>query len=198
MDLNDRLVYLLIGVGIGFILGYITKALRNIEEELHEVDENVKKVKDEGGFIRFPIFANLALVTVLVVAVWASFAAEKNNDALVETQEELARQQVLIQRITTCNQMYLEQTVSALNERTTYSSDQARSNVKLVEAQARFLRILLTEPTPPEPVRRDALRLYFDPTVLTFIEFNERALAKFKANPYPTADDVNTCLNSED
>lgn len=198
MDLNDRLVYLLIGVGIGFILGYITKSLRKIEEELHEVDITTKKIKSEDGFVRFPIFANLALVTVLFIAVWASFSAEKNDRALVATQDQLIEQQNQIERVTACNQMYLEKTVLALNERTTYSSDRIEDNVDLVNAQAVLLRALLKEPPPGNAEIRQALRSYFDPTVLNFIDTSEKSLDTFEANEYPTIKQIDNCLSSTD
>ena len=190
MGLDDRLWYLLLGCLIGFVLGYITRALRDIKEELQEVDETVHKLKDESGITRFPVVANIALALVVMTTVYAAFLSQKASN-------EVEENQLTIEKITKCNQMYLAKTVEALNERTTYSLAQARANVDLQGAQAELLRRILVEPPPTQEVGRDALRDYFEGGVQSYIEVNERALAKYIENPYPTTEDIEACLRSD-
>ena len=96
MGLDDRLAYLMIGCAIGFILGYFVRALRDIKEELHEVDEIVKKQeRGEAGFMRFPMVANAALILVLGLSLWASFTTQKVNNELADTQDSLVQAQAL-------------------------------------------------------------------------------------------------------
>lgn len=191
MGLDDRLSYLLLGMLVGFVLGYITKALREIKEEIGHVDETVKRQKNERSFMRFPLVADAMLLVVLGITVYAAFSSQKTNNELSDTQDYIAR-------ITFCNQEYLAGTIAALNERTTYSTEQARANVKLQIEQGELLAFLLTEPPPLESEGREALRDYFQSGVQNFILVNERALEKFRQNPYPTEDELQACLENKD
>lgn len=197
MGLDDRLAYLMIGCAIGFILGYFVRALRDIKEELHEVDEIVKKQeRGEAGFMRFPMVANAALILVLGLSLWASFTTQKVNNELADTQDSLVQAQAQIERVTFCNQRYFVETIVALNYRTEYSGENAEANIALQRAQAVLLRALLVEPPPAESVARQALREYFDQGVSNFIKVNERAARRYKAQPYPTEDEFVACLEN--
>lgn len=191
MGLDDRVTYLILGMAVGFILGYITKALREIKEEIKQVDKTVKRQRNERGFMRFPLVADAMLLVVLSITVYAAFSSQKVSNDVTDTQD-------LISRVTFCNQEYLADTISALNERTTYSTEQARANVKLQEEQTELLAFLLTEPPPDESAGREALRDYFQSGLQNFINVNERALAKYEENPYPTEDELQACLENRD
>lgn len=191
MGLDDRVLYLFLGMFAGFILGYITKSLREIKEEIEQVDAAVKRQKNERGFMRYPLVADAMLLLVLGITVYAAFSSQRVSNDVTDTQD-------LISRVTFCNQEYLSDTISALNERTTYSTEQARANVKLQQEQAELLGFLLTEPPPAEAEGRMALRDYFQSGVQNFIIVNERALVKYRENPYPTEEELQACLENRD
>lgn len=193
MGLDDRLWYLLLGCLIGFVLGYITRALRDIKEELQEVEHVVRK-KDERGFMRYPLVADLALILVVVVTVYAAFASQKASNDVKDAQDRIAQ-------VTKCNQVYLTRALEALNERSTYSSDQAKANVNLQQKQLAFLTILLDVPPPTPAEGRKALTDYYKAVqegLEKFIDLSGKTLAKYRANPYPTEDELQACLSAGD
>lgn len=91
MDLWDRLVWLSIGCFIGFVLGYIVRSLHEIKEKVEHVDEIVNDVKsskwesEEGGFMRHPVAADIAVIVVVAITAWAAFSAGKVNAELQHT-----------------------------------------------------------------------------------------------------------------
>jgi len=90
MDLMDRLMWLLLGCLIGFVLGYIVRSLQDIKEKVDEIDEVVtdapsKWEPNERGFMRLPRFAELSLLLVIALTVWASFATARVNAQLNNT-----------------------------------------------------------------------------------------------------------------
>lgn len=87
MEFADRLLWWLVGCAVGFIAGYIVRSLQEIKEELDEVDEIVKKDRGHGesGFVRYPYVADVMLVAVIAIVVWASFATARVNSELNQT-----------------------------------------------------------------------------------------------------------------
>lgn len=88
MEFADRLGWWLFGCAVGFILGYIVRYLREIKEEVHEVDELVKKIDKEGGFVRYPYVADVMLIVVVLVTVWAAFLSQKASNDVRENYEQ--------------------------------------------------------------------------------------------------------------
>lgn len=91
MALIERIVYLLIGGGIGFILGYIAAHLRAIEtkvdavkKEVHDVDEIIARKRDDRGLASFQ---NIALTFVVLVTAIAAFSTSYVNKRLNNTVE---------------------------------------------------------------------------------------------------------------
>jgi hypothetical protein len=88
-ELAERLTWMMLGGAVGFVLGYIVARLRDIKEELDEVDDTVKHLrsKDESGILRArPIVLDVVLVGVVCMVVWASFASQKAVNAFNEEQ----------------------------------------------------------------------------------------------------------------
>lgn len=196
MDLLERAIFLAIGGGIGFILGFIVANLRDIKEEVDEVLDIEKRtrglptrhIRDERGFMRHPVIADAMLLLVLVLTVWAAFGSQKASNDVQATQDD-------IQTVTTCNQKFLGELLIAVNERTTFTADQARANIRLQTSQSKFLAILLADPPKTDLVQDQALRLYY--TNLTeYVKVNGQAAKKAEENPYPTIEDFNYCLEN--
>lgn len=93
MDLLERTMLLAIGGAIGFILGYIVRSLRDIQEKVDEVDDIVKHTQGHGekGAMRLPSLASLFMALVVLVTVWAAFAASSTNSELGHTVTCLTR-----------------------------------------------------------------------------------------------------------
>lgn len=199
MALSERLAWLVLGMAVGFILGYIVARLREIMEGVDEIDTNVKsitpRVRNEGGFMRIPVVADVLYILALTIVVWGAFASQKASNEVEATQEKLAATQQRIEKITACTQDNLGQTISALNERTTYTGEQATSNVDLQRAQYAFLAILLEDPPPSDARINASLREYLD-ALGSFVQVNTKAAVKVKNNPYPTTADYESCLDN--
>lgn len=190
MSLDERLKWLIIGCVIGFILGYIVRALQGIKEELVEVETILKdepRKRNDHGFMRYPVIADFALLVVVLMTVWAAFASQHATNQVHEQQKAQAR-------ITSCTNEYLAKTIEALNERTTYTLDQAQTNVKLQEAQKNYLKFLTHIPPYPEVERAAALRDYVA-RLSDFVEVSIKNTAKVSANPYPTPTEFSDCVH---
>lgn len=204
MDLFERAIFLCIGGVVGFILGYTVARLREIKEELDEVDECVKycrevhehipkrntsRVRDERGSMRIPLVADAVLLLVVALVAYAAFASHKANNDVEDHQQDVAR-------ITECNQEYLANTIEAFNERTTYTQDQAHANVDLQRAQAELLKVLREEPPPSELRSDEAFDKYFE-VLSDYLEVNTKTRLKQNEYPYPTSEELDSCLSED-
>lgn len=221
MDFDDRLVLFVLGCLIGSVVGYIVRLLQETREKITVVDEHVKDTHhdphNEGGFITFPALKNLLVLLLVAVAAWAAFTTQSVNnnfkdtqDGLVETQAELKLAQAdlktaqadlkaaqnRIEHVVYCTSYILTKAITALNERTTYSGAQADANVELQKAQAEMLGILAHEPPYSEGRRDEAINAYFEAQE-RFFELAKKAGVKVDENQYPTKDEFETCLNSD-
>lgn len=187
MGFDERLGWLLFGCAIGFVLGYIVRSLRDIKEELDDVEKLVKQQKNEDGFVRYPLVMDIALLCVVVLTVWAAFASQRASNDVQSTQNDLAR-------TTVCTQQYLSKTIRALNERTTYSQQAVAANVELQRAQAEMLSVLLREPPVGDPDREKAVQSYFR-ALTDFVSLSGRSGQKADTYPYPTNEELAECLN---
>lgn len=188
MELTERAIYMLIGGAMGFVAGYIVRYLREIKEKVDKVGEIVERDnRDERGFVRFPIIADIALLAVVVLTVWAAFSSQRASNDVQNTQDRITR-------ITYCNQQFLSKTIKALNERTTYSRDQAAANVELQKAQAEFIRLILHKPPYTAERRERALQEYFQ-ALTSFVMLNAQTEIKADTYPYPTNEELADCLS---
>lgn len=187
MDLADRVGMLILGGIIGFIAGYIVRSLREIKEELDEVDQIVKeKLNKDGGFMANRFVADIMMLIALLLVLGSVVSSiNASNDA----SESLDKQE----QSTACTQQFLTKTIVALNDRTTYTANQAQSNVDLQKAQAEFLALILRRPPYSEAKRTKAAQNYLS-TLQEFVEVSNKNVSTIKANPYPTPQEFQDCL----
>ena len=179
----DLLPDFALGLFIGFVLGYITRLLQNIKKEVDEVVEEVvveHPKDDRGGFSR-EAASNVAMGLVMLLAAWAAFSSQKASNDMENTQERLAR-------ISVCNQNYLSRTITALNERTEYSQSQATANIRLQEAQAKFIGVVVRQPNDTQDQLK-FLDSYFN-ALNRYITIASASRSKSMTYAYPTAEDL--------
>lgn len=194
MSLDERLVYFVLGC----ILGYILASIRHIKKELHEVDEIVKKEHpqedppkprrryDESGFMRHPVARDIAVVLTVLLTAFAAFASQKAANNSKDAQQRL-------DNISSCNKEYLQKTIVALNERTTFTQQSATANVDLQTAQAQFFAVLLHKPPFNEAKRARAAEAYSE-ALNHFLETSQKTRQKVAENPFPTDEELAACL----
>jgi hypothetical protein len=131
MDLAERVIFFMIGGGMGFILGFVVARLKVIEEkvdhvkhEVHEVDVIVKdaRKRDERGFMRVPFVADIAYLLALaliLLGLWFMYDQSKSD-----------------REARVCNTEYLQ-------------------------SQAEFLSVVLAEPRSSPRERQRALQEYY-------------------------------------
>ena len=192
MDWSERIIWLIAGGAIGYILGYLTRYFREMKEEIDEVDGIIKrhfgKREDdkEGGFMRHPVVADIAVVLALALTLFGVFkTAEVNND--------LKDVQYAQGKVTVCNQEFLSRTIRALNDRTAFTIEQAEANIDLQKSQTRFFALLLEQPPRPEDARRKAGQDYLN-DLTTFLTVSGQNKHAVEANPYPTNEELKKCL----
>lgn len=214
MDWSERIGWLILGCLIGFALGYIVRSLREIKDELDEVDELVKERLDgdrrdrktpkrgrgEDGLARYPLLLDIALILVIGLTVFAAFSTQQTNNDLRDiqkeqraTQQRLADTQDRLASVTFCNRQYLARTIDVLNERTGFTRSQVVSNLDLQKAQARFLRVVLVQPPVTQNERRSALQNYFS-TLTEFTAVSGRNIDNSRENPPPTNRELRNCF----
>ena len=217
VDFSDRVGWILLGMA----LGYIIRLLQEMKKEVHEVDEIVtrreqrsktkkpRRERDEGGFMRFPLAADIAMGLVFAMCLWATFTTGATNNKLEDAIGDLKAQQTSIvagqkedeqiqlrlARITVCTQEYLGKTIKALNTRTEFTQAQANANVKLQQAQTEFLQVVLIRPPVSEAEREAALRLYVTrlEEFVAIADKNRKATAK---SDYPKREELQSCLST--
>jgi hypothetical protein len=202
MSLDDRLAWLVIGCVIGFIVGYLTRMLRDtlirldeIKEELDEVDDIVKsehpdwrsRIRDERGIMSNRLSANIALFVVVVITAYAAFLSQEAVNGLHDTQDRQAA-------ITSCTETYLEETIHTLNVRTQFTLSASSANVDLQKAQAQMVAVLLHRPPFTQARRTHAFRLYFR-ALQQYVLRGSASKATANKNPYPTDTELNACID---
>lgn len=216
MDLSDRALYILVGMVIGAVLGYFSRVLQeirkdvadnasvvhDIKEEVDEIDSIVKsnRVRDESGFMRIPVVADIILISVLAMTVWAAISTGVTNNKLENALDDIRqnqsaddRQEVRIQKVTSCTLEFTSRTIQALNERTTYTGQAANANAEVLQAQQDFLEIILKIPPPSDEEALEALRTY----TLAVGEYNvlaDKSDDKRNEFAYPTNKELAACL----
>lgn len=188
MDLNERILWLLFGMAIGFILGYIVRSLRDIKGEVDKIETLIEKRQNEsneGGFTRNPIVLDIVLLFVIGLTAFAALSTQQVNNQFQADQAE-------DEQDTQCTEKFLGDTIAALNQRTTFVQNQARTNIQLQRAQFIFFTTILKNPSNDQ-IEIDAFHNYID-AQRGFLEANEK-LKDPSFNPYPTAQELSTCLN---
>jgi len=199
MAFDDRLGFLILGGMIGFILGYIVRSLRDIKEELDEVDELVKdrfKNRDEGGFINSTL-GNVALLIVLGLTVFAAIASQKAHNDSENAVKQLKLAQVQLAHQTLCNRTVLKDALVALNERTTYSEAQVNTNVALQTSFSRLLGTLLNNPDLTPKEREVATNKYFQ-DLTNYVSIADKTKQKVHENPFPSDQELSSCLEASE
>lgn len=183
--LLDRTIWFVAGCLIGFLVGWFVRHARETETDLKRVDRKLDQLltRNEAGRASF---RSVALVAVILMTAYAAFSSQLTNNRVADVQ---ARQADLA----TCNQSFLGRTIDALNERTTYSGQQASANLKLQKTQADFLSIVLIRPAVSVERIQDALEIYFDALTefTTVVTKQQQTVAD---NPYPSEDELQQCL----
>ena len=195
MAFDDRLLFLLLGVGIGFVIGYLTRLARemkDIKEELDEVDTIVKEnlgndhESNEDGFMRNPWVANVAILLVVGLTAWASFVSQKASNDVRNSQEQS-------EKVVACLQTTLGDVLIALDERSTYTRGLAEANTKLQKAQSKFFEILRHEPPYSLDRREQAVEDYVD-ALNKFLMLSAKNKKKISENEFPTIQVFSDCL----
>lgn len=199
MAFDDRLGFLILGGMIGFILGYIVRSLRDIKEELDEVDELVKdrfKNRDESGFINSTL-GNVALIVVIGLTVFASIASQRAHNDSENALKQFNAAQVQLAHQTLCNRTVLKDALVALNERTTYSEAQVNTNVALQTSFSRLLGTLLNNPDLSPKQREDATNKYFQ-DLTNYVSIADKTKQKVRDNPFPSDEELSSCLEASE
>lgn len=198
MPLDERIGWFLLGA----VIGYIVRTVRDIKKEVGEVEEIVSKEKNQSGFMRNPLAADIAVLLVVVMCVYASFSTQITNNrleaAVVDIQQgerDAKENRERISRVTICSQEYLSRTIEALNQRTTYTQDQADANVALNRAQRDFLVILSKIPPPTDADAKIALSNYVD-RLREYTAAYDKNKDKTDTYAYPTSEDLDKCLTN--
>jgi hypothetical protein len=136
---------------------------------------------DKDLNVRKRIFYAQLIAYVLIISV-ASYGFWQIGNIL----DDQARSQ-------TCTEEFLGTTVAALNERTTYSTQQANANIELQKAQLKFLSVI----SKPGDSGDAALNEYVD-ALQNFFHVTALTAGKAESNPYPTREDYRMCLAGKD
>lgn len=217
MDFDERFGYLLVGCALGAVLGYLMRMLQEIRRDVNGVSLNVLDIKEgvdeidimvkkgrrdrnEGGFMRVPWAADILMITVLIMCLWASISTGNTNNKLERNVEILEANQAQdeiqderLEKISQCTLKYTSKTISALNERTAFTSAQANENVKVLREQTKVFRTILLIPPKAEDEVRAVLQNY----VVTLTNFNEiakKSRNQIAQNDYPTNKELAECL----
>lgn len=196
MAFDDRLQHILLGLAIGFVLGYLTRLAQNIldgvkdvKEELDEVDEIVKRINhdtNEDGFMTTRWGVNIAAILVVGLAFYASFVSQKASH---ETEAVTQR----VETVSFCNLKVTTLALNALNERSTYSKQQVKANIRLQTDFSTFFNLILHQPPYSSEKQRKAAETY-QKSLERFLIVSKKSKDKVVNNPFPIAEDLRKCI----
>ena len=197
MPLDERIGWFLLGV----VIGYVVRTIRDIKKEVREVEEIVSREKNQRGFMRNAFVADFAVLLVIAMCVYASFSTQITNNRLEAAIEDIQQAEKdaeenrdRISRVAVCSQEYLARTIEALNQRTTYTQDQADANVALNRAQRDFLVILSRVPPPTDADAKIALSNYVA-RLREYTAAYDKNKDKTETYAYPASEDLDRCLS---
>lgn len=123
--------------------------------------------RNADGKIYRPRWAAIALFLVVVMAVYASFSTGIQNAKLEVAISDIKRgqdadkaQNARLEKISQCTLSFTSQTITALNQRTTYTPALNQANVEVLQAQADFLDVVFTLPPVSDEEGREAGGVY--------------------------------------
>lgn len=200
MDWSDRLLWFVVGL----VIGYVIRLLQDIRREVHEVDEIVtKREKNEDGFVRVPFVLDVMLIILFAATMYSVLRVEvsvdRSNHAVAQLEADRVRDQAQnkrIEEVASCTLEFTSKTLSALNGRTTTTSEQLRSDVKVLRSQLKFLEVVLFLPPVSDDIRRQALQDYVQ-DAQAFVEVTGRQRANVKNYQFPTNIELSKCLGSQ-
>lgn len=190
MAFDDRLQYLVLGMLIGFVLGYVVRLLMDVREELDEVKSQHAKDHGESGFMRHPIASDIAIMLVVVFTLYASFVSQRASNDVQDAQD---RSDIAV----ACTVKIQGAALNALNERSIYTKAIADANIDLQQSQSDFFGLLLHQPAYPESEQRAAADTYYN-DLQQFLTLAQKGAKKVVENPFPTVEDLRSCLNGEE
>ncbi len=215
--MNDRLGWLLVGCVVGFILGYTVRSLREIKEKVEQVDQHLKKEHPDEGFIIPDWAKNITLLVVVLLTLYASIQSQiAANDSdrstdkiqtqqntinaqqslLAAQQKIIAAQQVRTDKLVTCDQQFLAQTIGALNARTAYTQSQNAANVDLQKSLSNLVTLSLQIPPLSAADARHVVE-GFSAALKHFLEISAKSANQVDNNPYPTPTAFQDCLSAK-
>lgn len=190
MSFEQRLVYLLIGLGVGFILGYQVRSLRALKSQQdteNKTNEDMTRgMSNDEGAIRVNLLERFALLLVVCMTAYAAISSQLSSNKSDRNTAEL-------QATTKCTVTYQSKLLKAVNARTRYSAVQSDANRELQKSQADFLGKFITPSKPTQADLNNALRKYFG-SLTNFVEISSKANESVKNNPYPTVAEFQDCI----
>jgi hypothetical protein len=147
METSERIGWILLGCVIGFVLGYVVRALKDIEEKVHHVEEVVNEDhqllhRDEDGLARYPLIMNTLLLLVVLLTVWAAISTGRVNNQLEKT--------------LTCLEQYNTRQGLALKSRDESIKTNSKAEIALWTQYNRLYKLAKSDPTKI-PVVQDQL-----------------------------------------
>lgn len=185
----ERLGWMLFGMAVGFVAGYIVRALRELKDDVHEIKEELDEVDDivkhkltgnDDGFMSNRIVADTVMVVVLVMVLISTVVSIRTSSQVEENAD--------------CSLDIFEKTIIALNERTEFTSAQATANVNLQTDQKEFFELLLKQPPEPQGRRSQAAQDYLN-SLEEFVNLSSKTAVKIDNYPYPTNEELQACLS---
>lgn len=184
----ERLGWMLFGMAVGFVAGYIVRALRELKDDVHEIKEELDEVDDivkyklhnDDGFMSNRLVADAMMIVVLVMVLISTVVSIRASRT--------------VEANASCSRDIFEKTIIALNERTEYTSAQATANVDLQQDQKEFFALLLKKPPEPEAKRSQAAQNYLS-SLEKFVDLASKTAVKVDNYPYPTNEELQACLS---
>lgn len=202
MAFDDRLEWLLLGVLLGYFMGYVTRSLREIKEGVDKVEaflrnkpRPAKKKADDGGVNR-ERFNQIMLLLVVVLTAFAAFRSQYAANQAEHANSITHDNQAQLKRVVGCVIKNQTAYLNVVNERTEFTKDQALANKDLQKAQRVFFGVLLHIPPYPPTRRVDAAQDYQN--ALDHYLNTAKAYEKnTQTAQYPTANDLLKCVDSK-
>ena len=190
MSAHMKLFWLVIGMAIGGGVGYLVRERQERTTRGGHLSHSATK-KD-----RKINFQSVAMLVVVVLVVLAAFRSQRSANKANDAQKKIATSQDQVTDVASCSQTFLTITIAALNDRTTFSSQQAQAQVDIQVANEAYLQARQEVP-PVSDAALSMVRMNYINVVQHYIMVQQQNATTIKNHPYPTVDDFMNCLKDK-
>jgi hypothetical protein len=185
---SDNVLFLVLGTIFGYIMGLLTNQIHKTKAPksvavMHQSPKTwVARFKQLPGVTS----TNIGMVLILALVVWAAITSQLNSNHVADQQRANAK-------VVDCSVKFLNDTISALSDRTALTPRQNQASLELQAAQEKFFTSINPRSNSLVVDYDTALRTY-QAAYNKYINLASQSNTVLLTTDYPTSTQLRQCL----